>query len=107
MLLKTRVLPKARVEEIDALLQKKEQVGNHDPSTHLLDCVSVEFSDHAVADFRVLDGDNGPYLDPTLWDQFGNELVCLDTEVFSSIVGRFVFDGKDFEAHEVILLRAP
>ncbi|KKN28033.1 hypothetical protein LCGC14_0858450 [marine sediment metagenome] len=106
MLSELRTLPKARVEEINALLRKKERVAVDDPDTDLLDSVSVEFPDGWIADIRVLNSDTGPYLDPILWDDCGNERACLDsgdTQEFSP--RHYIFDGSDFEAHEVIVLR--
>ena len=109
MLSELKTLPRARVEKINALLRKKERVAVDDPDEEfpdLLDSVSVKFSDDWIADIRVLNSDTGPYLDPILWDDHGNERACLDdgdTQEFSP--RHYIFDGSDFEAHEVIVLR--
>ena len=106
MISKVKTLSRARVEEINAFLRQTQRVESDDPLTDLLDCISVKFPDGWIADIRVLNSDKGPYLDPILWDDHGNERVCLDEVDYKELTpNRFVFDGDDFEAHEVVVLK--
>jgi hypothetical protein len=92
-----KFIPRAQADEIQGWLDSNAPVGGGKDAA-VIATYTVQFANGAQADIKVVNSQDGPYVDPVLFDQNGCEIALIEPQY--ELLGQYQWfvDGITYTA---------